>query len=488
MESSTQQQKAPQSLSLSGSGGDGGSTVAPAPVPGSPHLYRHDSDTGIFAQNLPRHVMVDDPSLSWFRKPHTLTMMIVTLLVIIVGAFTMDSNNTEVNVKVGLTAAAGAFLVFSVLYLHDGPFLRPHPAVWRFVTGCGIIYLLGLTFLFFQTPAFARHFLTYFDTALGVPLPERSYAENCEFYTPDHPHSRFANILDALHDEFALAHTIGWWAKMLLLRDVYLCVFLSCMFEIWELTLQHQLPNFAECWWDHIILDILVCNNIGIIAGWFTCRYLLKVKEYNWSGLWATKKGKIISSFVPTDFDEFQWEMLSNWRRFVSVLLFCLAISLIELNAFYLKFVLWVPPPHPLNIGRLLLWLFMGLPAAREYYQFVVDPNCYRFGPQAWLCVCIFSMETLVSIKLGRGMFPMPFPDEVFYPWVVFLAVATVGLIAYFSLRATPATTADASSAAVSKRKKQRGNHGNSNTNNNNNNNQSTKQPPSGLRARKMAK
>jgi hypothetical protein len=35
---------------------------------------------------------------------------------------------------------------------------------------------------------------------------------------------------------------------------------------------------------------------------------------------------------------------------------------------------LWVPPPHPLNIIRLCLWMFMGLPALREYYQFVSDP------------------------------------------------------------------------------------------------------------------
>lgn len=24
------------------------------------------------------------------------------------------------------------------------------------------------------------------------------------------------------------------------------------MFEILEYTLEHQLPNFSECWWDHV--------------------------------------------------------------------------------------------------------------------------------------------------------------------------------------------------------------------------------------------
>ena len=27
---------------------------------------------------------------------------------------------------------------------------------------------------------------------------------------------------------------------------------ISVMFEILEYTLEHQLPNFSECWWDHV--------------------------------------------------------------------------------------------------------------------------------------------------------------------------------------------------------------------------------------------
>jgi hypothetical protein len=42
------------------------------------------------------------------------------------------------------------FLVFCLLYLHDGPFIRPHPAVWRVVTGVGILYLCSLIYLLFQ--------------------------------------------------------------------------------------------------------------------------------------------------------------------------------------------------------------------------------------------------------------------------------------------------------------------------------------------------
>ena len=43
--------------------------------------------------------------------------------------------------------------------------------------------------------------------------------------------------------------------------------FISIAFELCELTFQHWLPNFNECWWDSWVLDVLVCNAIGIYAG-----------------------------------------------------------------------------------------------------------------------------------------------------------------------------------------------------------------------------
>lgn len=55
-------------------------------------------------------------------------------------------------------------------------------------------------------------------------------------------------------DEFVVAHALGWWGKALMLRDPWLAWLLSFMFEIVEYTLTHYLPNFNECWWDHVSL------------------------------------------------------------------------------------------------------------------------------------------------------------------------------------------------------------------------------------------
>ena len=52
-------------------------------------------------------------------------------------------------------------------------------------------------------------------------------------------------------DEFVLAHSFGWFAKSLILRDYWFLWLLSVLFELLEYTLAHQLSNFNECWWDH---------------------------------------------------------------------------------------------------------------------------------------------------------------------------------------------------------------------------------------------
>ena len=40
--------------------------------------------------------------------------------------------------------------------------------------------------------------------------------------------------------------------KGLILRDFYVLTGLSVGFELLEYTLECQLPNFGECWWDHV--------------------------------------------------------------------------------------------------------------------------------------------------------------------------------------------------------------------------------------------
>ena len=79
----------------------------------------------------------------------------------------------------GVYAAIASFLLFAMIQFRDGPFVRPHPAFWRIILGVNLVYELALVFLLFQDVHTARHMLTYIDSNLGVPLPEKSYAEDC---------------------------------------------------------------------------------------------------------------------------------------------------------------------------------------------------------------------------------------------------------------------------------------------------------------------
>jgi phosphatidylserine synthase 2 len=146
----------------------------------------------------------------------------------------------------------------------------------RIVLGMNLLYFMLLSFLYWTDKSTARELIRYFDPSLGVPLPEKSYAEHCEF-TPQ-------NVWQGI-DIFCVAHSVGWFAKAVVLRDHWylplyqslpihpllnlssnqkkknasplrFCWILSVGFEVMEYSLQHHLPNFAECWWDHWILDV----------------------------------------------------------------------------------------------------------------------------------------------------------------------------------------------------------------------------------------
>ncbi|KAB0390996.1 hypothetical protein E2I00_019897, partial [Balaenoptera physalus] len=170
----------------------------------------------------------------------------------------------------GIVASILVFLCFGVTQAKDGPFSRPHPAYWRFWLCVSVVYELVLIFILFQTVQDGRQFLKYVDPRLGVPLPERDYGGNCLIYDADNKTDPFHNVWDKL-DGFVPAHFIGWYLKTLMIRDWWMCTIVSVMFEFLEYSLEHQLPNFSECWWDHVSAALCVP------AGHHT---------YKWQGLW----------------------------------------------------------------------------------------------------------------------------------------------------------------------------------------------------------
>ena len=60
-----------------------------------------------------------------------------------------------------------------------------------------------------------------------------------------------------------------------------ICWVISIQWELIEILFQHMLPNFAECWWDQWVLDVLLSNALGIYLGCKLAKYL-EMKEYRW--------------------------------------------------------------------------------------------------------------------------------------------------------------------------------------------------------------
>lgn len=357
-----------------------------------------------------------DPALGFFYRPHTITILLALLSYFLYIAL-IEEFSRKSCIHTGLIAVTGVFLLIGVMLFPNGPFIRPHPVLWRLFLASGIAYLLFLVFILFQNVDDARQLIKYlFDNDLGVPLPERTYCEDCSL--------TWNSIMDKM-DGFVPAHIIGWYLKALILRDYWILWIVSIGFEFMEYLLEFQLPNFAECWWDHWIMDVLVCNAIGIWAGIKTCEYF-EMRIYSWQG-WSEIQGvkgkmkRTIQQFTPASWTPFHWGATRNIKNYLIALLVIVSFLLGELNCFYLKYLLWIPPNHYLNLIRLFLFLGMAAAGVRELYQYFYDSRCKKLGAQAWVGLACLFTEIMIIIKFSRNEFPNPAPTMIIYGWIILL-------------------------------------------------------------------
>lgn len=59
---------------------------------------------------------------------------------------------------------------------------------------------------------------------------------------------------------------------------------LQKQFSFLQIAFSHLLENFKECWWDSILLDILICNGLGIHFGLYLCQKL-EMRKYYWESI-----------------------------------------------------------------------------------------------------------------------------------------------------------------------------------------------------------
>ena len=339
-----------------------------------------------------------DNALPWLYRPRTVTgLSLIVLLVCYVSFFlaapTASNPETARNALQirGLGCICLVFLGYCALQLRDSLLIRPHPGIWRIVHGLGLLYLLGIVYLLVFPAHDARLILrgifSEVDATTGTllrsvnppPHNSHSYGSDCRIYTPGDPGGNFARVSESV-DIFFLAHLLGWFMKALFLRDWMLAWVLSLSWELLEYSFQDVLPNFIECWWDHWVEDFLLCNGMGLWLGMLVVNHL-NVMKFDWTGTNRidplpqdpfSQMSLLLRQFTPYEFARYEWRLFDKPANFVAVCLLIFGMAVIELNTFFLKFVLYLPPSHPLNLWRLGIWILLSVPATHEYYDYVV--------------------------------------------------------------------------------------------------------------------
>ena len=120
---------------------------------------------------------------------------------------------------------------------------------------------------------------------------------------------------------------------------------------------------------------------------------------------YTDKVKRLVAQFAPESWMRVRWDKTASLKRFFGLHVLVAAIHLEELNAFFLKYLLWVPPESYLNHVRLGFWFFFSLPCLRQFYVFMTDPTVKSIGRQSFLCILIIATECLIIFKLSPGEF-----------------------------------------------------------------------------------
>lgn len=115
---------------------------------------------------------VEDITIDFFYRPHTITLLSFTIISLMYFAFTRDDSVPEDNIWRGILSVIFFFLIISVLAFPNGPFTRPHPALWRMVFGLSVLYFLFLVFLLFLNFEQVKSLMYWLDPNLRYATRE----------------------------------------------------------------------------------------------------------------------------------------------------------------------------------------------------------------------------------------------------------------------------------------------------------------------------
>jgi len=167
-------------------------------------------------------------------------------------------------------------VISAVVFMCAFSYLKPYPEyelsaiqqrINRIIVCLTLLYMSWLIIMLNLRPGQGRALLGFLDTSLNQAVTKEmhTYDDNCEL--------EWENILDNF-DHYYIVHLCNWFLASFVIRDFYILHFWQLLDEVVELSVQHILPHFRECWWDHLICDILLSNIPAITAGLWAIKKL----------------------------------------------------------------------------------------------------------------------------------------------------------------------------------------------------------------------
>ncbi|OQR77762.1 phosphatidylserine synthase 1-like [Tropilaelaps mercedesae] len=382
----------------------------------------------------------------------------------VIMSFVKHSSGTGV-------AVLAITLVLSVLLLPEDPFYPPLKYGWRVFTGltifCSLCNLYALLFIH-KVDTYSRDVRSLFPQSSQAVSPRTEYGVDCDPIT-------WKKIYMHL-DIFAVAHLVGCAFKAIIFRQYEILWTYSLAWELTEYCFVHLLPNFAECWWDRILLDVVICNGLGYYIGIQFCK-MNSLPMFDWHSTDVSRKlmtfccvsrqtpsassaagedgsegrdgrdrsrdvkarvsesANLPNSTVSSTASSKPMESLGSPSMSLAVAIFVgLSVGQVsELNTFLYKHFFNIPPHTHLMAARTTLCAVIPIPLIANLFAMTRGP--YTLTTHSKAVLLLTATDTLFSMKFGVMTFPTL--DLLMVSlWVVAMALLTVACIVLRSIRA----------------------------------------------------
>jgi len=71
----------------------------------------------------------------------------------------------------------------------------------------------------------------------------------------------------------------------------------------------------------------------------------------------------------------------------------------VDLDNFFMKTILQVPPNHYILVCRLVLWLPLAIAGSEEYFEYITNKYSKRVRPHMWVLLLVLSLEISFVVK-----------------------------------------------------------------------------------------